>query len=72
MPTTVEELEKLSWGQLLYLAGEHAEALGINGADSPLLSRRHPPHAKCSGGGAGSLAGSQVRPCRNRVADSYG
>ena len=31
MPTTVEEIEKLSWGQLLYLAGENAEALGING-----------------------------------------
>ena len=25
MPTTVEEVEKLSWGQLLYLAGEHAD-----------------------------------------------
>jgi hypothetical protein len=31
MPTTAEEVEKLSWGQLLYLAGENAEALGING-----------------------------------------
>ena len=30
MPT-VEEVEKLSWGQLLYLAGEHADQLGING-----------------------------------------
>ncbi len=28
MPTTFEEVEKLSWGQLLYLAGENAEALG--------------------------------------------
>ena len=37
MPTTVEEVEKLSWGQLLYLAGENAEALGINGtATTPL------------------------------------
>ena len=25
MPTTVEEVEKLSWGQLLYLAGQHAD-----------------------------------------------
>jgi len=32
MPKTVEEVEKLSWGQLLYLAGENAEALGIDGA----------------------------------------
>ena len=32
MPPTVEEVEKLSWGQLLYLAGENAEALGFNGA----------------------------------------
>lgn len=31
MPTTVGEIEKLSWGQLLYLAGESAEALGVNG-----------------------------------------
>jgi hypothetical protein len=31
MPTTVEEVEKLSWGQLLYLAGENADALGVNG-----------------------------------------
>ena len=38
MPTTVEEVEKLSWGQLLYLAGENAEALGINGPGSPSLS----------------------------------
>ena len=30
MPTTVEEVEKLSWGQLLYLAGENADELGIN------------------------------------------
>ena len=28
MPTTVEEVEKLSWGQLLYLAGQHADELG--------------------------------------------
>ena len=27
MPTTVEEVEKLSWGQLLYLAGENADEL---------------------------------------------
>ena len=39
MPTTVEEVEKLSWGQLLYLAGQNAEALGINGPGSPSLSR---------------------------------
>ena len=38
MPTTVEEVEKLSWGQLLYLAGENAEALGIDGTHSPSLS----------------------------------
>ena len=38
MPTTVEEVEKLSWGQLLYLAGENAESLGINGTGSPSLS----------------------------------
>lgn len=31
MPTTVEEVEKLSWGQLLYLVGENSEALGMNG-----------------------------------------
>ena len=31
MPTTVEEVEKLSWGQLLYLAGENADELGLNG-----------------------------------------
>jgi len=29
--TTVEEVEKPSWGQLLYLAGEHGEQLAING-----------------------------------------
>jgi hypothetical protein len=29
--THVEEVEKLSWGQLLYLAGEHADDLGFNG-----------------------------------------
>ncbi len=34
MPTTVEEVEKLSWGQLLYLAGEHVDELGVNGTDS--------------------------------------
>jgi hypothetical protein len=38
MPTTVEEVERLSWGQLLYLAGEHAEDLGMNGTVSPPLS----------------------------------
>ena len=38
MPTTVEEVEKLSWGQLLYLAGENAEALGINGTGASSLS----------------------------------
>ena len=38
MPTTVEEVEKLSWGQLLYLAGENAEAVGVNGTGSPSLS----------------------------------
>ena len=38
MPTTVEEVEKLSWGQLLFLAGEHADDLGINGTGSPSLS----------------------------------
>ena len=38
MPTTVEEVEKLSWGQLLFLAGENVEALGINGTGSPPLS----------------------------------
>ena len=31
MPTTVEEVEKLSWGQLLFLAGEHADELGVGG-----------------------------------------
>ena len=37
MPTTVEEVEKLSWGQLLYLAGKHADDLGFNGiAPKPL------------------------------------
>jgi len=38
MPTTVEEVERLSWGQLLYLAGEHADELGVNGTGSPSLS----------------------------------
>ena len=38
MPTTVEEVEKLSWPQLLYLAGENSEALGINGTGSPQLA----------------------------------
>ena len=38
MPTTVEEVEKFSWGQLLYLAGENAEALDIEGTGSPSLS----------------------------------
>ena len=33
MPTTVEEVEKLSWGQLLYLAGAHSDELG-NGRSS--------------------------------------
>ena len=37
-------VEKLSWGQLLYLAGDNAEALGINGTGSPLfVSVGHPP-----------------------------
>ena len=35
MPTTVEEVEKLSWGQLLYLAGENADALEMNGSEPP-------------------------------------
>jgi len=39
MPTTVEEVEKLSLGQLLYLAGEHADELGVSGPGSPSLSR---------------------------------
>ena len=38
MPTTVEEVEKLSWGQLLYLAGENADELGINRTGSRPLS----------------------------------
>ena len=38
MPTTVEEVEKLSWGQLLYLAGEYAESTGHHGTGSPSLS----------------------------------
>ena len=42
MPTTVEEVEKLSWGQLLYLAGENAESLGINGIGSPSSSSSAP------------------------------
>ena len=43
MPTTVEEVEKLSWGQLLYLAGENAEALGIKARALLRCRRRHPP-----------------------------
>ena len=39
MPSTVEEVEKLSWVHLLYLAGEHADDMGINGTGSPSLSR---------------------------------
>jgi hypothetical protein len=31
MPQTIEEVEKLSWGQLLYLAGEHVDELGAAG-----------------------------------------
>ena len=31
MPQTVEEVEKLSWGELVFLAGEHADELGLNG-----------------------------------------
>jgi hypothetical protein len=27
MPQTIEDVEKLSWGQLLYLAGEPADDL---------------------------------------------
>ncbi len=38
MPTTVEEVEKLSWGQLLYLAGEHADELGNGSGSSASLS----------------------------------
>ena len=38
MPTTLEEVEKLSWGQLLYLAGDHADELGRLRAFSPALS----------------------------------
>jgi hypothetical protein len=30
LPTTVEEVEKLSWGQLLYLAGEYSDDLRAN------------------------------------------
>jgi hypothetical protein len=29
VPTTAEEMEKLSWGQLLYLAGDHAGGNGV-------------------------------------------
>ena len=38
MPTTVEEIEKLSWGQLLYLAGEDVDAVGVSGTGSAALS----------------------------------
>ena len=31
MPPTVAEVEKLSWRQLLYLAGEHVDELGNGG-----------------------------------------
>ena len=37
MPETVEDVEKLSWGQLLYLAGEHADELrGNDGSGQPV------------------------------------
>ena len=38
IPDNIEDMEKLSWGQLLYLAGEHADA-GINQTGSPSLSK---------------------------------
>ena len=43
MPTTVEEIQKLSWSQLLYLAGENADELGINGT-APTPSQQSWPH----------------------------
>ena len=36
MPTTAEEVEKPSWGQLLYLAGEHSDELGNGGRRTEL------------------------------------
>jgi hypothetical protein len=65
MPTTVEEVEKLSWGQLLYLAGENAEALASTAQTR--RRRRHPPprHGERDG------AWSRVRP-RRYVASNVG
>jgi hypothetical protein len=34
MPTTAEEVEKLSWAQLVHLAGENADGLAMNGTAS--------------------------------------
>jgi hypothetical protein len=34
VPIAAEEVEKLSWGLLLDLAGENAEALGLNGSSA--------------------------------------
>ena len=63
IPDNIEDMEKLSWGQLLYLAGENAEALGIDGTGSPLPSPRHPPSRGTMvvgpGRGHGWLAGSR-------------
>ena len=35
IPDNMEDVEKLSWGQLLHLAGEHADDLDINGTGAP-------------------------------------
>ena len=44
MPTTVEEAREAQLGELLYLAGENADKLGIGEAVfSPRCPRRHPP-----------------------------
>jgi hypothetical protein len=38
LPTTVEEVEKLSWSQLLYLAGEYADDPPVSNGESAVTS----------------------------------
>ena len=56
MPTTVEEVEKLSWGQLLYLAGENAEALGSTAPARRRVPVGTLPASRCLPRGPGHLS----------------
>ena len=73
MPTTVEEVEKLSWGQLLYLAGENADELWYQphqlAATVPvgtLPPRRHHRNGACGGPAAGRCSQKESGGRRTR------